>query len=106
VGDVDADGRADIVITPYAGGPHVRIFNGDATVKNPGFFAYDQSLRGGVNVAVGDVDADGRADIITAPATGSSQVRVFDGAGNPMTSFFAYNESFRGGLSLGMILVK
>ena len=75
------------------------------------FFAYDPSFRGGVNVAAGDVNGDGFADVITAAgAGGGSHVRALDGfrlirfgatgAGVQLASFFAYEPSFHGGVSV------
>ncbi|MFA6928503.1 MAG: S8 family peptidase, partial [Patescibacteria group bacterium] len=59
-GDVDADGTDEIIAGAGAGGgPHVRIFSADGKIKNQ-FFAYDSRFRGGVNVAAGDVDGDGK----------------------------------------------
>lgn len=65
VGDLDGDGRAEIVTgAGPGGGPHVRVFNGNGTSRGKGWFAYKQKLRGGVRVAVADLDQDGRAEIL------------------------------------------
>jgi hypothetical protein len=93
-GDVNGDGFADVVTgAGRGGGPHVEAFdihNGQLIFS---LFAYDANFHGGVFVATGDVDGDGRADIVTgAGAGGGSHVRVFsalDGSG--LASFFAYS---------------
>ncbi len=55
-GDVDADGYADIVTGAGAGGgPHVKVFSGKSGAEVRSFFAFDAAFRGGVNVAVGEL---------------------------------------------------
>jgi len=105
VGDLDNDGSVEIVTgTENGGGPQVRIFNQDGRLINPGFFAYDKNFRGGVNVAIGDLNGDGKKEIICgAGVTGGPHVRVFNKNGkliNP--GFFAYDKNFRGGVNISV----
>jgi hypothetical protein len=104
--DVDGDGMADIITgTGAGGGAHVRVFSGADRHSLASFFAYDASFRGGVNVAAGDVDGDGRADIITAAgAGGGSHVKVFNALGGQplLRSFFAYGAGFSGGVNIAV----
>lgn len=100
-GDVNGDGHADLVTGPGAGGgPHVKVFDGRTGQLLTSFLAYDAAFAGGVRVAVGDVNGDGRADVITgAGAGGGPHVKVFDGRTlNPLRSFNAYEPSFAGGV--------
>jgi uncharacterized protein YkwD len=102
-GDVNGDGRADIITGPgKGGGPHVRVFRGGNFTELFGFFAYDAKFTGGVTVAAGDINADGRTDIITGPgAGGGPHVRAFSGINlSQIRSFFAYGADFTGGLWL------
>jgi len=104
VGDLENDGSAEIITgTEYGAGPQIRIFNKDGVLINPGFFAYDQAFRGGVHVALGDVNNDGNLEIIAgAGKSGGPHVRIFNKNGtliNP--GFFAYNQAFRGGVYVG-----
>lgn len=103
VGDVDNDGVADIVTTPMAGaGPQIRIFEADGQVKNQ-FFAYTSTFRGGVSVAIGDVNADGVNEIVSSPDSAAGpQIRVFDENGNAISQFFAYATNVRGGYNVSL----
>jgi hypothetical protein len=100
-GDVNDDGRDDIVTAAGAGGgPHVRVFSGMDGSELFGFFAYSPAFGGGVSVAVGDVNDDGHADIITGAGPGGGpHVRVFSGDGGAeLFGFFAYSPAFGGGV--------
>jgi hypothetical protein len=97
VGDVNADGYADIITGADAGGgPHVRVFSGKDGTPLQSFFAYTVGYQGGVRVAAGDVNGDGHADIITAPGGNSGpDLRVFDGVtGTLIREFLAYDRSY------------
>lgn len=100
-GDVNGDGRADIITAPGSGGgPQVKVFSGTNLDLLRSFFAYDQTFLGGVYVAAGDVNGDGRADIITGAGPGGGpHVKVFDGVSlQLLQSFFAFGANFQGGV--------
>lgn len=71
--------------------------------KTFSFMAYPNSYTGGVRVAVGDVNGDGVADIITGPGAGApAHIKVIDGTrlgqrGSQLMSFTAY-PGFLGGV--------
>ncbi|MBI5077352.1 VCBS repeat-containing protein [Candidatus Falkowbacteria bacterium] len=101
IGDLEGDGTLEIIAgAGFGGGPHVRVFAPDGRLINPGFFAYDPKFRGGVNVAVADVDGDGLDEIITGPGQGGGpEVRVYDKKGKKDgPSFFAFDEQSRDGV--------
>jgi hypothetical protein len=83
------------------GGPHVRVFNPDGSLRFD-FMAYETSFRGGVRVATADVNVDGVDDIVTAPGPGGGpHVKVFDGrTGGLIQEWMAYDPSFFGGVSI------
>jgi hypothetical protein len=83
----------------------VRVFNGQNLGNSlADFLAYDAGFRGGVDVAIGDVNRDGRGDIVTgALAGGGPHVKVFANGSTGLTalySFFAYAQAFRGGVNV------
>lgn len=100
-GDVNGDGVADIVTgAGPGGGPHVKAFDGANGSTLHDFFAYDAQFKGGVYVAAGDLNGDGRADVVTGTGAGAGpNVKVFSGAdGSLAASFFAFDPGFIGGV--------
>src|SRR5207248_2673372 len=82
--DVNNDGIPDIIVGSGAGRVgEVRVFDGASAgaAMLDDFFPEGGVYRNGLNVAAGDVDADGNVDIITSRARGVSQVRVFQNVG-------------------------
>jgi hypothetical protein len=101
VADVNGDGYGDIITgADYGGGPHVEVWSGKDQTLLYSFMAYDPRFLGGVRVAGGDVNGDGKADIIAAPGvTGGPDVRVYSGAnGHLIREIMAYDPRFAGGV--------
>jgi hypothetical protein len=100
-GDVNADGFADIITgRGESGAPEVKVFSGATGSVLYDFMAYNPGFFGGVRVAAGDVNGDGRADIITgAGPHGGPHVQIFSGAtGQLIRGFMAYSVNFAGGV--------
>ena len=101
-GDVDGDRKADVITgTGVGGGPRVVSFAGSDNHVIQNFFAYEDTFRGGVLVSAGDVDGDGRDDIITGTGPGGGPVVRVIGANNrTLQQFLADDASFRGGVAV------
>jgi hypothetical protein len=103
-GDVDGDGRAEIII---GAGPDprkpaqvtiLRIVDGLYEMES--FIAYEASGYG-IYVSGADLDGDGKAEIITGPGPGwrnKSVVRIFRGDGIFMKEFQAYPDNLKYGV--------
>jgi hypothetical protein len=116
VGDLNGDGVPDVVTAPGPGGsPEIHVYDGQTgqSIAPTGtLFPFGQNFLGGVYVAVGDLNGDGKNEIICgAGAGGGPGVQVYGftpaapGSGNPNTasfslrqSFFAFNPAFTGGV--------
>lgn len=99
VGDLDGDGRDDIVAAPAKSAvPEVRVYSNTGEWQRA-FMVYDARFRGGVNLAIMDIDGDGRNDLITGPGIGGGpHVRTFDEFGRPKQNFFVFDKKFTGGV--------
>jgi len=102
-GDVNGDGQAEIVVAPQDNSNlPIRIFN-KFGLKLWEFKPYPWLFKGGVSLAVGDVNGDGQADIVTAPGQGGGpQVRVFTAQGKLLRQFMAFDKTFRNGVNLAV----
>ena len=103
LGDVNGDGVRDVAIVPGPGGaPRLRVLDGASGATLIDLNVYEPSFRGGLYVALGDVNGDGKADVITGTGDGGApRVRVLDGATLGQTvlrDYFAYETTFRGGV--------
>jgi hypothetical protein len=104
-GDADGDRRADVIVSPGAGiAATVQVISGQTQAVLESFSAEDPSFKGGVTVAVADVDGGGLADIVVGPGKGLAPVvRVFSGKDPALEleSFVALDPGFAGGVFVG-----
>ena len=102
-GDLNGDGKADVVI---GSGPGVKAqvvaFNGATATRLETLSPFSASFTGGVSVGVGDLNGDGKADVIAGTGSGTAAVaRAFSGAtGKRLLSFAPYGALFTGGVSV------
>ncbi len=87
-GDIDGDGRADVITGTATLATHVKAFSGATGAVLASFFAFESGFVGGVNVAGGDTNNDGFADLIVGKATTETRVKVVDGRTRGETANF------------------
>ena len=105
LGDVNGDGRADIIAgAGPGGGPQVSVFDGSTLSLLNSFYAFTPTFTGGVYVAAGDINGDGRADIAAGAGSGGGpQINLFDGAtGASLGGFLAFSPAFTGGVRVAL----
>lgn len=122
VGNVtnDPDGT-DIIVAPEAGNEPVEVWQVSNVTTTPvvtlvrSFNPYGTSYIGGIQVAAGDINKDGFADVVTGPEGGmAALVKVYDGqaistpalpvdmSNGLITQFYAFQTNFLGGVSLAV----
>lgn len=92
-----------VVVAADAGyAPRVSVYDGAGT-RLASFLAYAEGFRGGVRVALADLDGDGATEIVTVPGPGGGpHVRVFALDGTLRAQFFAFDPAGRSGLQLSV----
>lgn len=99
-GDVNTDfpGTEIVVGAGVGSPPQIRIMAPDGAAAGS-FFLDQKTFRGGVDVAVDDVNGDGINEIITGLGPGSTPlVQIHDRKGFVLARFNAYIAAFRGGV--------
>lgn len=106
-GDLDGDGKAEIVTSPGPGmEPRLKVFDAVGKEKvTDGALAYAASLQVGVRVTLGDIDGDGVLDIVTSPGSGGrAHIRAFDSKLKPKHfSFFAFPGEMMDGVTVAAL---
>lgn len=101
VGNIDTDDEQEIIVSFGKGTtPEVRVYSVKGE-REHAFLAFGKGFRGGVNISVGDADANGVADIIAGAGVGGGPfVKAFTSAGLKIFQFKAYDDSIRSGVQV------
>jgi hypothetical protein len=105
VGDVTGDGASEIVIGAGRGSqPLVSVYS-LARKRIKSWQPYERSFRGGVRLAVGDVNGDGKNEVVVGPGPGKKpQIKIFDKAGTLLfKQFTAYSSFVNTGVDIAMM---
>jgi len=85
-GDLNGDGIADLAVgAGFGGGPRLAIYDGRTlgttrTKLTDDFFVFESSLRNGAFVSLGDLNGDGKAELIVGGGPGGApRVLALDG---------------------------
>jgi hypothetical protein len=82
-GDIDGNGQPDIIAAAGPGhAPQVRVFAADGRLERS-FLAFGSDYTGGLSVAAGDLNADGRAEIVVGTLAAPARIRTFEDNGPP-----------------------
>ena len=98
-GNYNVDGVLDTAIgAGFGGNAHVKVCDGATGAELLSFYAFE-NYQGAVSVALGDLDGDGKAELIVGSQTDSNTVHVYATDGTMIRSFYAYRD-YAGGLNV------
>jgi subtilisin-like proprotein convertase family protein len=88
---------------PYVLGlPYVDVYDAVSQTRKFRTLAYENTFRGGVKVATGDINRDGTDDVIVVPGKGrKTDVKIYSGVnGALLGSFLAFGAAYTGGATV------
>lgn len=102
LGDLDGDEIKEIITAPMAGNLPIRVFNYQGSDLNIPFYPFSKNYRGNISLATGDIDVDGREEIIVGSGEGiETEVRIFGISGDMHPVVFSpFGKEFTGGVNV------
>lgn len=103
VANVLGDSQEEYVVgAGPGGGPHVKIFGHNGKLLQS-FFVLDKKMSGGLNVAAGDLDGDGLAEIAVAPQGSYAPTVEVYSKGKRTTVFQAFDATDKDGVHVAIL---
>lgn len=100
-GDLDRDGRSELVVATARGRGEVRILSSSGKLIRR-LEPFGPGFKRGLSVAVGNLDSDPELELAVVPATGTTEVRLLDADGTLLQGFASLPNSYQGGGSLAV----
>lgn len=100
VADTDGDGKNEIIAMEAAGKPFIRIMDESGKILKDNIKI---DMAGALGLAAGDVDNDGRAEIVVSAGAGAAgKIKVMDDSGAVLGEFFPFGKNFYGGVNISV----
>lgn len=99
--DINGDGIKEIAVASGKGrDSEVRVFSRDGSLLRR-FFVFSPKFRNAFSLSSGDIDGNGKEEIIVAAGPGGGpHVQIYQGDGTLISEFFVYERGFTGGVEV------
>lgn len=100
VGNLNGSGNQEIVVALAKSRSLIKIFSNEGKLVSGGFYAFGKNFNGGVNLAAGDINGDGRDEIIAGAGIGKPEIRIFNDKTKQLASFLGGSSKVKNGVKV------